>query len=136
MNVFYTHIDTINNVQHTTHYVGRRVQPGDPLGGSTGINTDGESQTTNIVYYVYDDLTSDIFNLKYSKYFEPGHYGLCIDDPELIKWLDEKFQHFITYPSFSYSQIKSKFKTGRFYCEGLPIELVYEVEDYITDLLK
>jgi hypothetical protein len=135
MDIFYTHTDIINNVQRTTHYVGRQVQPGNPMGESIGQNINGEDTTTHIVFYNYGDLTSNVFNLKYKKYLEPGHYGLCIDDHDLIKWLDEKFQHFITYPSFSYSQIKSKFKTGRFYCEGLPNELVYEVEGYITNKL-
>jgi hypothetical protein len=74
------------------------------------------------------------FDTKYLEYLEEGHYGLDVTNEEFIDWLDTKFQEFITYPNFKYSQIKFKFGQGRFYCEGLPDELVKEVEDKITSL--
>lgn len=79
-------------------------------------------------------MTSNQFNEKYKDYLEDGHYGLGIEILELTKWLNEKFEHFILKPNFSYSQIKAKFGMGRFYCEGLTNEEVYEVEQYITNL--
>jgi hypothetical protein len=81
-------------------------------------------------------MTRDEFNEKYQDFLEEGHYGLDIDIPELIKWLDDKFQLFINVENFSYSQIKEKFRYGRFYCEGLPKEEVQEVEDKITEFCK
>ncbi len=81
-------------------------------------------------------MTIEEFNKKYNDYLEEEHYGLDIEEPEFIEWLDEKFQEFIKYPGFSYSQIKSKFRMGRFYCDGLPNELINEVEQKITDLYK
>lgn len=79
-------------------------------------------------------MNSDQFNEKYSPYLEEGHYGLAIDHPEFIDWLDEKFQGFVKKPGFSYSQIKSKFGMGRFYCEGLSRDEIYEVEKRITEI--
>lgn len=81
-------------------------------------------------------MTSDEFNEKYKNFLEEGHYGLDIDIPEFVEWLDEKFQAFINAHGFSYSQIKEKFGYGRFYCQGLPREAVDEVEKKITELCK
>lgn len=78
-------------------------------------------------------MTSDEFNKKYLAYLEIGHYGLGIEIPEFTQWLDEQFQEFIKYPNFKYSQIKSKFGRGRFYCKGLPDNLVQLVENKITN---
>jgi hypothetical protein len=79
-------------------------------------------------------MSSDEFNEKYADYLEDNHYGLDIQDEEFIEWLDNKFQHFINIPDFTYSQIKVKFGQGRFYCEGLTRENIKEVEDKITSL--
>lgn len=79
-------------------------------------------------------MNVDEFNEKYKDYLETGNYGLDISVPEFIIWLDSKFQKFITYPGFQYSQIKSKFSFGRFYCEGVPEEEVSEVENKIANL--
>jgi hypothetical protein len=81
-------------------------------------------------------MTTEQFNEKYKNFLEEGHYGLSVGDEEFIKWLDNKFQEFIKHPSFTYSQIKSKFGTGRFYCEGLSTEQIKEVENRIMELCK
>jgi hypothetical protein len=79
-------------------------------------------------------MSSDEFNEKYADYLEDNHYGLDIQHEGFIEWLDNKFQHFINIPDFTYSQIKVKFGQGRFYCEGLTRENIKEVEDKITSL--
>jgi hypothetical protein len=79
-------------------------------------------------------MNADEFNDKYFEYLEDGHYGLDINNAEFIEWLDRKFQDFIKFPNFMYSQIKIKFGQGRFYCVGLPNELVDEVENKISKL--
>ncbi len=80
-------------------------------------------------------MTAEDFNTKYLQYLEEGHYGADgFDHPEFLDWLDEKFQEYIKIPGFSYSQIKSKFRMGRFYCEGLTMEQINEVENKITEL--
>jgi len=60
-------------------------------------------------------MNSNQFNQKYSTYLEEGHYGLDIDIPAIVSYLDEIFQELIRIPGFQYSQIKLKFSEGRFY---------------------
>lgn len=79
-------------------------------------------------------MTVEQFNKKYKNYLEEGHYGLSLGDDEFIEWLDGQFEKFITYPGFKFTQIKEKFGMGRFYCDGLPKELINEVEDKISKL--
>lgn len=81
-------------------------------------------------------MTLEEFNQKYKDFLEEGYYGLAIDNDDFVNWLDDKFQKFIKKPNFSYSQIKAKFGMGRFYCEGLSIEEIKEVENKITELCK
>lgn len=82
-------------------------------------------------------MTAEEFNKKWNDYLEKGHYGAeGFNNPKFLDWLDKKFETFAMFDKFSFSQIKSKFGMGRFYCEGLPIELVNEVEDKITELCK
>jgi len=79
-------------------------------------------------------MTHEEFNEKYKNYLEKGHYGIDVGNSDFIEWLDKKFEDFIKKPGFSYSQIKSKFGMGRFYCEGLTREEINEVEDKISKL--
>lgn len=81
-------------------------------------------------------MTTEEFNSKYKDYLEERHYGLAVGDEDFISWLDTKFQEFIKQPGFTYSQIKSKFGKGTFYCEGLSNEQINEVENKITELCK
>ena len=81
-------------------------------------------------------MTTEEFNKKYEKYIEPRFYGLDISDEDFINWLDNKFEVFITKSNFKFHQIKIKFGMGRFYCEGLSQEEVYEVEEKISNLCK
>ena len=81
-------------------------------------------------------MTSDEFNKKYKDFLEEGHYGLAIEEVKFIEWLDQKFQTYIQKPGFSFSQIKMKFGYGRFYCEGLEMKEINEVENKITDFFK
>lgn len=79
-------------------------------------------------------MTAQEFNQKYKRYLEEGHYGLAIGDTEFVQWLDQRFQEFIKKPGFSYSQIKTKFGMGCFYCEGLTYNEISEVELKISQL--
>lgn len=42
-----------NGVKYVTHFVGRPIQPGDPMGGSYGTSVNGVSKTTEVINYVY-----------------------------------------------------------------------------------
>jgi hypothetical protein len=65
--------------------------------------------------------TTEQFNDKYSEYLEEGHYGLDIEYPEIVEYLDEIFEGLLTsIPGFSYSQIKLKFNYARFYASVHP----------------
>jgi hypothetical protein len=80
-------------------------------------------------------MTSQEFNNKYEAYLEKGHYGLAIDIPEVTEYLDEKFQEFIQVPGFSYSQIKMKWSSSRFYCEPREIDST-AVESRIDEIVR
>lgn len=79
-------------------------------------------------------MTAKEFNIKYQAFLKEGHYGLAVNSPEFVKWLDTKFEEFTKKPNFTYSQIKAKFGYGRFYCEGIDEKDVNEVEQRITDM--
>lgn len=83
-------------------------------------------------------MTSREFNTKYKDYLQEGHYGLAIDNPSFVRWLDVKFQNFIKKDNFKYSQIKAKFGMGRFYCDGLDLDQneIREVEERISTICK
>ena len=83
-------------------------------------------------------MTAEDFNKKYSDYLETGHYGLAIEDEDVIKYLDDVFENKLVHiPNFEYSQIKTKFGSARFYCKGIqvPRKLVDEVEENINTIL-
>jgi hypothetical protein len=81
------------------------------------------------------EMTSFEFNEKYKDFLEEGHYGLAINIPEIVDYLDNKFQELIQVPGFKYSQIKLKFNMSRFYCQPREIDS-YEVEKEIDRLVK
>jgi len=78
--------------------------------------------------------TAEEFNIKYADYLENGHYGLDLHNPEAIEYLDNEFQEFIKIPDFSYSQIKSKFSSFRFYNCGVSHEKTLEIEQKLKKL--
>lgn len=79
-------------------------------------------------------MTSEEFNQKYKDFLEEGHYGLALDRPEVVEYLDNEFQEFIKIPGFTYSQIKSKFNWFCFYNTGLSVEKTREVEQKLKEL--
>jgi hypothetical protein len=61
-------------------------------------------------------MTVKEFNEKYKQYLEEGHYGLDIDNPAVVSFLDELFSEYLTkIEGFQYSQIKMKYDCPRFY---------------------
>ena len=81
-------------------------------------------------------MTCEEFNEKYKEYLEYRHYGLALDNSEVIEYLDMKFQEFIKIPGFTYSQIKMKYDFACFYCNGLTIDEISEVEKQIEMIYK
>lgn len=84
------------------------------------------------------------FNEKYKKYLEEGHYGLDINIPSVVKYLDEEvFPGLIKIPGFTYSQVKLKFNMCRFYtnldeCANRFVfsAITYSVEEDVHRLIK
>lgn len=62
-------------------------------------------------------MTIDEFNIKYKEWLPDGYYGLDINNKEVIAWLDNLFEHYLTkIDGFEYHQIKLKFGGSvRFY---------------------
>lgn len=60
-------------------------------------------------------MTTEEFNKKYADYLYEGGYGLDIDIPEVVNFLDDEFKEFIKLDGFKYQQIKLKFNFARFY---------------------
>jgi hypothetical protein len=84
-------------------------------------------------------MNAEQFNQKYFEFLEEGHYGLDIDVPDIVEYLDRIFQELTRIPKFEYSQIKIKFDEGRFYNNlhivlgrTLAMLINNEVEDNLT----
>lgn len=68
-------------------------------------------------------MTIREFNEKYKSHIEDGHYGLSVDHPKVIEYLDFKFENEIrlwrgNYVHFEFSQIKMKFGQITIYCNS------------------
>lgn len=73
-------------------------------------------------------MTIQEFNEKYKEYLEEGHYGLGLDNPKIIDYLDNKFQELIKIPGFKFQQIKAKFNWYRFYA-NIDHKICSEIEN-------
>lgn len=80
-------------------------------------------------------MTSEQFNKKYESFKEQGHYGLSIDIPSVVDYLNWQFKDLIMIPDFKYSQIKLKFNTAIFYCKPDSIDS-NKIENEINRLVK
>lgn len=82
-------------------------------------------------------MTASGFNEKYKEYLEPRFYGLAIDIPEVVEFLDKEFPKLIkdNMQPFRYSQIKSKFGYGCVYCNANPV-VVRHLENELTKILR
>lgn len=80
-------------------------------------------------------MTVEEFNIKYKDYLEEGHYGLDINNQEVIKYLDNIFIDLIKIPGFKYTQIKIKFSSIRFY-STIGYNLADTIEYMLETILK
>jgi hypothetical protein len=79
-------------------------------------------------------MTSIEFNKKWAEFLEKGHYGLALDKPEAVEYLDTEFKSLSKLPDFKFSQIKSKFNWFRFYADGVPTEKCNEIEKRLAEI--
>jgi hypothetical protein len=74
-------------------------------------------------------MTTTEFNEKYADYLGEGHYGMAINDPEIIAYMDKEFEKYIEdHPDFEYLQIKLKFNDPRVYTNASIMSAVWEQE--------
>lgn len=59
--------------------------------------------------------TTTEFNEKYKDYLEEGSYGIDINEPSVIIYVDQIFNDLTQIPGFKYQQIKTKFGLTRVY---------------------
>jgi hypothetical protein len=59
--------------------------------------------------------TSKEFNAKYADYLEENNYGIDINLPSVLAYVDQIFQDLIKIEGFKYHQIKLKFGLARVY---------------------
>ena len=53
--------------------------------------------------------TSEEFNEKYKDFLENGHYGMAINIPSVVSYVDNIFGDLTKIPGFKYQQIETKF---------------------------
>lgn len=80
-------------------------------------------------------MTIEEFNTKYAEYLGDGHYGLAIDDSDVIDFLDTKFQILKDITGFKYYQIKLKFGMPRVYMDNTPEGTEFAIEKEIKRIL-
>lgn len=86
--------------------------------------------------------TSEEFNNKYKNYIEEGHYGMDINEPSVLAYVDQVFNDLTWIPGFKYQQIKTKFGLARVYTnleELMPFAgriINQELEEKINFILK
>lgn len=81
-------------------------------------------------------MNSTEFNNKYDEWLEQGHYGLAIDDDEVVDFLDRIFQDLTKIERFTYAQIKLKFNMARFYADGISTTMCRLIEQEIERILE
>lgn len=86
--------------------------------------------------------TSKEFNEKYKDYIEEGHYGMDINEPSVLAYVDQVFNDLIQIPGFQFSQVKTKYGLARVYTnleDILPFVgriINQELEEKINFILK
>ena len=86
--------------------------------------------------------TNEEFNTKFKDYLEEEHYGMSIQIPSVLTYVDQIFHDLTQIPGFKYQQVKVKFGLARVHTnlpEILPFAgriLTQELEDKINFILK
>jgi len=86
--------------------------------------------------------TSNEFNEKYKDYIEEGYYGMDINEPSVLAYVDQVFNDLTQIPGFQFSQVKTKFGLARVYTnleDILPFVgriINQELEEKINFILK
>ena len=86
--------------------------------------------------------TNEEFNTKYIDYLEEGHWGMQIQIPAVLTYIDQIFNDLTEIPGFQYQQIKTTFGLARVRTnleEIMPFAgriINQEIEEKINFILK
>lgn len=86
--------------------------------------------------------TNEEFNTKYKEYLEEGHWGMQIQIPAVLTYVDQIFNDLTKIPGFKYHQVKTKFGLARVYTnldDLMPFVgriINQELEEKISFILK
>jgi hypothetical protein len=86
--------------------------------------------------------TTTEFNQKYKEFIDESHYGMDINEPSVIAYVDHIFSDLTKIPGFKFQQVKTKFGLARVYTnldELLPFVgriINQELEEKINFILK
>jgi hypothetical protein len=86
--------------------------------------------------------TIEEFNNKYKEYIDEGHYGMSINEPSVLAYVDQVFNDLTLIPGFKYQEIKTKFGLARVYTnleDIMPFAgriINQEIEEKINFILK
>lgn len=86
--------------------------------------------------------TSKEFNEKYKEYIDEEHYGMDINEPSVLAYVDQIFNDLKEIPGFKYQQVKTKYGLARVYTnldELMPFVgriINQELEEKINFILK
>lgn len=86
--------------------------------------------------------TNEEFNTKYQACLEEEHWGMQIQVPAVLTYVDQIFQDLTQIPGFKYQQIKTKFGIARVYTnldDLMPFVgriIQQELEEKINFILK
>ena len=72
---------------------------------------------------------------KWEDYLEEGHYGLDLDVPKVVDFLDKIFEDLTKIPNFKYAQIKSKFSWYCFYADPISGTMQMLIEQQIKKIM-
>jgi hypothetical protein len=81
-------------------------------------------------------MSTEEFNEKWKDYLEEGHYGLDINNEEVVGFLDRIFVDLTKIKGFQYAQIKQKFYFYCFYCNGISAEMKELILDRIENIME
>lgn len=82
-------------------------------------------------------MTVSEFNRKWSNKTKPGFYGLAIDNPDIIYFLDKRLISLSkNFKDIEILQIKTKFGIPRVYIDNIPSDEISRIEKEIAEILK
>jgi hypothetical protein len=81
-------------------------------------------------------MNTEDFNNKWNEWLEDGHYGLDIQDEEVIEFLNEIFVDLTKIEGFKFYQIKQKFYFYCFYADNISLAMKSIIQNEIRRIME